>query len=140
MTMPRRIELSLDGTVATAVLQEDEAPQSAQKIWDTLPIEATLRHLRWGGSAAYIIAASLRDPAFPRENRVTFYVPGTLNFQPEYGEVSIAYGPSQARDATGNAWATQVATLEGDAGEFLDAVARTQLEGRKQLVIERREG
>jgi hypothetical protein len=137
--MPRRIELSLDGATATAALQEDDAPKSAQKVWDALPIEATLRHLRWGGAAGYILAASLRDPSFPLEKRVSLYVPGTLNFQPEYGEITISYGPAQARDATGNAWATQVATLEGEASAFLDAVARTQHEGRKQLVIGRKE-
>ncbi|MCC6175732.1 MAG: DUF3830 family protein [Chloroflexi bacterium] len=138
--MARRIALALDGTTATAVLHEDAAPNSAQKMWDALPIEATLRHLRWGGNAAYVIAASLRDPAFPKEHRVSLYAPGTLNYQPEYGEISIAYGESQARDATGNAWATPLATFEGDARAFLDAVARTQHEGRKQLVITRREG
>jgi len=138
--MPRRIELSIEGATAIAVLAEDAAPKSSQKVWDALPLEVTLRHLRWGGSAGYILAESLRDPEFPRENRVSIYAPGTLNFQAEYGEVSIAYGPAQARDATGNAWATQVATLEGDAHAFLDAVARTQHEGKKQLLIKRREG
>lgn len=138
--MARRIELSVDGATATAVLHEEAAPRSAQKMWNALPIEATLRHLRWGGSAGYIIAASLRDPAFPRENRVSLYAPGTLSYQPEYGEISIAYGESQARDATGNAWATRLATFEGDASAFLDAVARTRHEGKKQLVIKRQEG
>jgi len=94
--MPRRIELSIEGATAIAVLAEDAAPKSSQKVWDALPLEVTLRHLRWGGSAGYILAESLRDPEFPRENRVSIYAPGTLNFQAEYGEVSIAYGPAQA--------------------------------------------
>jgi hypothetical protein len=137
--MSKRIELSLDGTTATAVLHEAEAPKTVQKLWDALPIEETLRHVRWSGSAGYILAAALRDPAFPLENRTSFYHPGTLNLKPEHGEVAISYGPAQARDGTGNGWATHFASFEGDASAFLDAVARSQHEGKKQLVIKRRE-
>lgn len=135
--MPKKIVLSLDGTMATAVLHENEAPGTVQKLWDALPIEEMLRHVRWSGSAGYILAPSLRDPSFPLENRASFYHPGTLNLKPEHGEVAISYGPAQAREATGIGWATHFATLEGDASAFLDAVARTQHEGKKHLVIKR---
>lgn len=137
--MTKKIELSLDGTTATAILHESEAPKTAQKVWDALPILEPLRHVRWGGSAGYILAASLRDPSFPLENRISFYIPGTLNLKPEHGEVAISYGPAQARDGMGNGWATHFATLEGDADAFLKAVARVQHEGKKQLVIKRKE-
>jgi hypothetical protein len=137
--MAKKIELSLDGTTATAVLHESEAPKTAQKVWDALPIEETLRHVRWSGSAGYILAAPLRDPSFPLENRASFYIPGTLNLKPEHGEVAISYGPAQARDGTGNGWATHFATLEGDSVAFLQAIARAQHEGKKQLVMKRKE-
>jgi hypothetical protein len=136
--MGKKIELSLDGVTAVAELHETEAPKTAQKIWDALPIEETLRHVRWSGSAGYILADSLRDPKFPLENRTSFYTPGTLNLRPEHGEVAISYGPAQARDPRGNAWATHFATLEGNASAFLQAVARVQHEGKKQLVIRRK--
>jgi Protein of unknown function (DUF3830) len=135
--MAKKIVLSLDGTTATAVLHDNEAPKTVQKLWDALPIEESLRHVRWSGSAGYILAASLRDPSFPLENRASFYAPGTLNLKPEHGELAISYGPAQARESTGIGWATHFGTLEGDASAFLDAVARTQHEGKKQLVIER---
>jgi hypothetical protein len=137
--MPKRIELLLDGTRATAVLHEKEAPNTVRKVWDALPIEETLRHVRWSGSAGYIMATSLRDPTFPLENRASFYQPGTLNLKPEHGEVAISYGPAQAREPTGIGWATHFATLESDASAFLDAVARAQHEGKKQLVIKHME-
>jgi hypothetical protein len=137
--MAKKIELSLDGVTATAVLHEQEAPQTAQKVWDALPIDETLRHVRWSGSAGYILVSALRDPSFPLENRVSYYIPLTLNLKPEHGEVAISYGPAQARDGTGNGWATHFATLEGDAAAFLEAVARVQHEGKKQLVIKRKE-
>lgn len=137
--MPKKIELSLDGATATAVLHENAAPKTVQKLWDALPIEATLRHVRWSGSAGYIMATSLRDASFALENRVSFYHPGALHLKPEHGEVAISYGPAQAREPTGIGWATHFATLEGDASAFLNAVARTQHEGKKQLTILRKE-
>ncbi|MCA1647937.1 MAG: DUF3830 family protein [Chloroflexi bacterium] len=136
----KQIELSLDGVIATAVLHEEEAPNTVRKVWDALPIEESLRHVRWSGSAGYIVASALRDPSFPLENRVSLYIPLTLNLRPEHGEVAISYGPAQARDGAGNGWATHFATLEGDPAAFLDAVARAQHEGKKQLVMRRKEG
>ena len=137
--MPKKIELSLDGTTAIAVLHEQEAPRAVQKFWDALPLEAAIRHVRWSGSAGYILSAALRDPALPLENRTSFYHPGTLNLRPEHGEIAIAYGPAQARDGTGMGWASHVASLEGDASAFLQAVERTQHAGKRQLAIKRRE-
>ncbi len=137
--MTKRIELSLDGATATAVLHEQAAPRSVERVWNALPIEETMRHVRWSGSAGYILSSALRDPSFPLENRVSIYIPGTVNFRPEHGEVAIAYGPAQARDGNGIAWATHLATLEGDASAFLNAIAKLQHVGRKRLVV-RREG
>ena len=137
--MPKKIELSVDGATAAATLHEDAAPKAVQRLWDALPIQETLKHVRWSGSAAYILAAPLRDASFPLENRVSFYLPGTLNLRPEHGEIAISYGPAQARDETGNGWATHFGTLEGDVRAFLDAVARTHGEGAKQLRISRAE-
>src|SRR5438094_6795266 len=104
--MPKKIELTLAGTTASAVLHENAAPKTVQRLWDALPIEETLRHVRWSGSAGYIMAAALRDPSFPLENRVSFYQPGALHLKPEHGEVAISYGPAQAREPTGIGWAT----------------------------------
>lgn len=135
--MTKRIALSLDGLTATAVLHEEKAPRSVERFWNALPIDETMRHVRWSGSAGYILSPALRDPSFALEDRVSFYVPGTVNFRPEHGEVAIAYGPAQARDGRGIAWATPLATLEGDASAFLAAVASMQHTGRKRLVIRR---
>jgi hypothetical protein len=135
--MVKRIELSIEGITAIAVLQEANAPKTVEKLWAVLPIEETLKHVRWSGAAAYILAAPLRDPSFPLENAISFYLPGTLNMRPEHGEIAIAYGRAQARDEAGNGWATHLATLEGDASAFLEAVARTHSQGQKQLKMTR---
>lgn len=135
--MAKRIALSIDGVTATAVLHEDRAPKASERFWNALPMEETLRHVRWSGNAGYFLSAALRDPAFPLENRCSMYAPGTINFRPEHGEVAIAYGEAQARDWNGNAWATRVATFEGDAKAFLEAVASTQHAGKRRLVLRR---
>src|SRR6266567_3024432 len=135
--MPKRIELSVDGVTATAVLHDHKAPRTTEKLWAALPIEETLKHVRWSGSAGYILASALRDASSPLENVVSFYLLGTLNMRPEHGEIAISYGRAQARDEAGNGWATHFATLEGDATRFLAAVARTHQDGQKQLSIKR---
>jgi hypothetical protein len=135
--MPKRIELSIEGITATALLEEARAPKTVARVWAALPVEEPLKHVRWSGSAGYVLASSLRDASLPLENAVSFYLPGTLNMRPEHGEIAISYGRAQARDEAGNGWATHLATLEGDATAFLAAVARTHHEGQKRLKMTR---
>jgi hypothetical protein len=138
--MAKRIELETDGVTAVARLLEDQAPQTVRRFWETLPIEQTLRHVRWGGNAAYVLEPRLKDPAFPVENQVAFYVPATIGYKPEHGELAFSYGQAQARSLQGNGWATHFANLEGDPAPFLAVLTRTQREGAKRLVIRRKEG
>jgi hypothetical protein len=138
--MAKQIELEADGVTAVARLLEDQAPQTVRRFWEALPIEQTLRHVRWGGNAAYVLEPKLKDPAFPVENQVTFYIPATIGYKPEHGELAFSYGQAQARSLQGNGWATHFASLEGDPAPFLAVLARTQREGAKRLVIRRKEG
>ena len=138
--MAKLIELQADGVTATARLLEDKAPNTIRRLWEALPIEQTLRHVRWGGNAAYILVPELKDPSFGVENQVSFYFPRTIGYKPEHGEFAFSYGQAQARSLAGNGWATHVATLEGDTEAFLKLLERTQREGAKKLVIRRKEG
>jgi hypothetical protein len=137
--MARRIELESEGVVVVARLLDQEAPESARRLWQALPIHETLRHVRWSGNAAYILVSQLKDPALPLENRVSFYYPATIAFKPQHGELAFSYGQAQAREWAGIGWATQVADLEGDVAPFLDLLRRTQHEGAKRLDIRRGE-
>jgi|SRR6266536_2690956 len=139
--MSRRVELEVAGVTVTAVLLEDLAPKTTSAFWEALPIQQTLRHVRWGGNGAYVIERKLRDEKlFPLENRIAYYFPGTISLKPEHGELAFSYGQSQARSLGGNGWATHFADIEGDTSEFLDVLARTQHEGGKPMVIRRKEG
>lgn len=137
--MVRQIELEVDGVTAVAELLEEKAPKLCQRLWDALPMEQTLRHVRWGGNAAYFISRELRDPSFPLENRYAFYDPATIAFKPEHGEFAFSYGQAQARSLSGNGWSIHFANIEGDAEPFLRVLAATQHDGKKQIVIRRRE-
>lgn len=138
--MTKRIEVECGGVTVSAVLLEQEAPLTTQKFWDVLPIEQTMRHVRWGGNSAYTLVQSLKDPSFPVENRIAYYFPATIALKPEHGELAFSYGQSQARSLSGNGWACHFANIEGDAGPFLAMLARTQHEGGKPLSIRRKEG
>ena len=140
--MARHVELEVAGVTVTAVLLDDLAPKTTNAFWEILPIEQTLRHVRWGGNGAYVIERKLRDEAlFPLENRVAFYFPNTIALKPEHGELAFSYGQSQARSLSGNGWAAHFANVVGgDTAAFLDVLARTQREGAKPMVIRRKEG
>ena len=138
--MAKRIEIEVGGVTVTARLLEKEAPETSSRVWEALPVEATLRHMRWGGNAAYILAPSIKDPSAKVENQVSFYIPGTICLRPEHGEVAFPYGQAQARSLTGNAWATYFADLEGDTNALFDQLRSTQRQGGKPITIRRKEG
>jgi Protein of unknown function (DUF3830) len=140
--MTRHVELEVAGVMVTAALRDDIAPKTASAFWEILPIEHTLRHVRWGGNGAYVIERKLRDEAlFPLENRIAFYFPNTIALKPEHGEIAFSYGQAQARSLGGNGWAVHFADIvDGDRDRFMTVLARTQREGGKPIVMRRKEG
>jgi hypothetical protein len=138
--MARQIEIVIDDVTAVARLHDEQAPRATAQLWDALPIEATLRHLRWGGMAGFILVDALADETLPLENRVSFCQPATIALRPEHGELAFSYGQAQARDVTGSHWASSVATVEENVEPYLEAVRRTKRGGARRMVIRRREG
>jgi hypothetical protein len=134
------IEITIDGETTVARLHEEAAPNAVARFWEALPIDETLRHVRWSGMASYVLVDSLRDEAIPLENRVSFYQPGAICLRPEHGEIAFSYGQAQARDVRGNHWAAHIATVEGDTAGYLKAIARTKRGGARAITIKRREG
>ena len=138
--MAKLIEITIDGETTVARLHEEAAPNAVARFWEALPIDETLRHVRWSGMASYVLVDSLRDEAIPLENRVSFYQPGAIYLRPEHGEIAFSYGQAQARDVRGNHWAAHIATVEGDTAGYLEAIARTKRSGARAITIKRREG
>lgn len=139
--MPKRIRMTLDGVEAVARLHEEAAPATVARLWAILPIDATLRHVRWGGEAGYILVAKLADKSHPIENPISIYPPASIGFRPEHGEMAFSYGQAQARDHVRTAtWACHLATLEGDASAFLARIAAACAGGGKPIRLVREEG
>src|ERR1700751_3180086 len=70
--MAIRVRLILDGVEAVARLHEEAAPETVARFWAALPIETTLRHVRWSGEAGYIVIRQIADKTQPLENAISF--------------------------------------------------------------------
>ncbi len=49
----RQIRLRVDGVEAVAKLRDDLSPRMAEAFWQTLPVETSISHAMWTGSACY---------------------------------------------------------------------------------------
>jgi|SoiMethySBSTD1v2_1073268.scaffolds.fasta_scaffold209514_2 hypothetical protein len=140
--MTRYIEVEVEGVTAVARLLDDKAPGTSQRLWDALPVQLTLRHLSWAGEGAFVRIEKLQDPDFPLENRLSFYMPGTICYRPENVEVVFCYRQCQARTLVGrngNLYANHFASFEEPYDKILQIFENTHEEGAKQLTIRRRE-
>ena len=138
--MTKRVRVIFDGVEAVARLHEEAAPETVARFWAALPIEATLRHVRWSGEAGYILIRQIADKAQPLENAISFYPPGSIAFRAEHGETAFSYGQAQARDHTHAATlACHLGTLETNIGAFLAKVEATRSEGGKPMRLMREE-
>jgi hypothetical protein len=98
-----------------------------------------MHNLRYGGNAGFVMDDRLADTTVPIENRVTWHLRGTLAFRPEFGEIIIPYGPSQARSPRSVAeWATLFARLTTNADELIAAAERLLHSGAQTFTVGRR--
>lgn len=141
----RKIKVTVGKTVASEMeLLEDVAPETAEALWQSLPVEGTLTHARWAGSACWLKTdsapiATLREVEHP----VASIYPGVMVVRPNsrgVAEIFIAYGTSESRNATGRAYATPVAEVRGDSDALFKTMAQTWAGGATTIRIERGEG
>ncbi len=136
--MSRRIRITVGDTSGEAELNEAGAPETVRRFWDALPIQGSLRHLRWGGEGAYILIKELSGSTIPIEDPVSFYPHQSLALRPEHGEFVIAYGQAQARShRVAAAYATRLGRLTTGGDALADAARRTLAEGATPILIER---
>ena len=136
----RTMQVQVNGVPATFVLSED-APETAQALWDALPIEGEVTHGRWAGSAVWVKTdrepiAKVRDIELP----VTSIYPGTIVMRPNprgVAELFISYGVAESRGPQGRTYATPIAEVTGDAAPFFEALAATWQGGSAPIVMTR---
>ncbi|SDU78156.1 Protein of unknown function [Jiangella alkaliphila] len=138
----KRIEVRVGDATARYALLED-APKTADAFWESLPIEGTITHARWAGSAVWVKTpnqpiAALDDIELP----VTSIYPGTIVVRPNprgVAELFLSYGVAESRGPVGRTYATPVAELDGDGAELLAAFRATWRDGSTEVSISRAE-
>lgn len=139
----RRIEIDFDGTVVTARLLDDKAPELCQAFWDVLPIEDDVAHAQWSGAMFHTVKNDWLDfkVDYPwgLENKVGFQAPGDVVYFPPAKEIAIAYGDAQFCWVTGNLIVSTIAVIEDDLTELVEQAKRMQWEGAKRLTVRRKD-
>jgi hypothetical protein len=139
----KSIEVEVEGTIGRFTLLETWAPRLTAAIWDLLPVDAKLVHGRLSGDVALFAVRSDRFVELPAEPEmaVTSIYKGYMvcNVFPTMGlmDLTISYGIAEYRRATGIAYTTPVARIEGDGEAFLKVVQRTRREGEKPIEARR---
>lgn len=92
--MARFIEISLTRREARCVarLLDEEAPRTAQAIWDALPQEGDAYHAKYARNEVYALVPAFADPEPGYENTTVTPIPGDV--------VYFAFQPWQLAKAT----------------------------------------
>jgi hypothetical protein len=139
--MARWIDVEVDGARARFIVHDDLAPQTADALWEALPLTVPVRHSTRSGdacSAEFSTPALASLPARPEVNAASIYK-GWLAVRSspprECGEILISYGLAEHRTATGRKQITPLAELEGEGEALFAALRRTHAEGEKTLTV-----
>jgi hypothetical protein len=139
----RHLRVTVGSTSATFAVLDEDAPKTADALWESLPITGKVTHARWAGAAVFTKTANapvagVTDVELP----VTSIYPGTLVVRPgrEVAELFLAYGTSESRGPTGRSYATPVAEVVGAATEFFTTLGDTWTGGSADVTIERVDG
>jgi hypothetical protein len=141
--MTRRIEVEVEGAKAEFELRDDLAPQTVAALWESLPIETSIRHGKLSGSACFIdvehgpIASIAADPELPVTSIYKVWIVAFPAPSMGFTELLISYGVAEYRWPTGRKLVTPVAELQGDGAALFDALGRTHSDGEKSVVVRR---
>lgn len=134
----RRFRLDIGGVSAAGELLDDFSPKMAAALWESLPIQTTLSHGKWSGSACYFVPGdSPMQEVTELENPVCSIYPGFIVARPGASELLMAYGPAEYRSHIGTDYTTPVARIVENRVEILSVLRGMHDEGDKPLSIER---
>ena len=124
-----------------ATLLPDEAPESVERFLDLLPLETTVKHVRWSGYAVFVEEFGEGSPDLtdlPRENHRVYPSRGDVLLYPGYEnvpEILLACGSTAFRSPAGELAGNHIAIVE-DARSELAALEVDVLEnGSKPITI-----
>ena len=137
----KQIDIEVEGVVGVAELLESNAPRTVAAFWDSLPISATLSHVKWSGRACrFEVPEKALAKASEQEHPVCSIYPGTLATRSDHGEVLLSYGPSEYRSDLGVEYVTRIGRLVENQDAIRKVLAGMHSDGDKQIVVRRRSG
>jgi len=135
------IEFDIGDRTFAASLLPGDAPESVDLLERLLPLETTVKHVRWSGYAIYV-----EDPGggdvemtdLPRENFCVAPSRGDVLLYPGYEsppEILIACGSTVFRSPAGELAGNHVASLDASREELADLEVDVLENGTKEIVI-----
>jgi len=136
-----QMEFDVDGTVYTADLLEDEAPENVAALRTLLPLESDLLHVRWSGYATWVNIDDHGLPELPRENHTVYPSRGDVLLYPGYRnaqEILVSCGPTCFKSPAGEISGNHVATLDASREELSALEVATLETGAQPITIRER--
>lgn len=137
-----RLELDIEGETLSGELLTDRAPASVEAMRGFLPLDSTLKHVRWSGHAVWVNIDSVDLPTVPRENHTVYPSRGDVLFYPGYRneqEILLACGPTCFKSPAGELAGNHVATLDASPEELGRIEEQTLDDGAHDVTIRMRE-
>jgi len=135
------LELEIGDRTFTASLLRDEAPESVERLESLLPLEDTVKHVRWSGYAIFVedpggADADLTD--LPRENAFVCPSRGDVLLYPGYEsvpELLVACGSTSFASPVGDLAGNHVATIDASRTELSDLEVDVLENGTKEITV-----
>jgi hypothetical protein len=135
------IELEIGDRTFTASLLRDEAPESVERVERLLPLETTVKHVRWSGYAVFV-----EDPGgddvdltdLPRENAFVHPSRGDVLLYPGYEnvpELLVACGSTAFASPVGELAGNHVATIDASRSALSDLEVDVLENGAREITI-----
>jgi len=138
----REFTLQIEGTsaVATAVLDEKNAPKTCNAFWSALPIELEAVHSSWSGECVLVVPCGVDAKEInPQENQTIFVGPGEIALFTPVEELLVFYGRGQPRWRNGPTPSTVFAKINDRLDEFAVECSKMTREGSKKIIIKKKE-
>lgn len=135
------IELDIGDRTFTASLLPGDAPESVEQFKRLLPLETTVKHVRWSGYAIFVENPGGDDldmTDLPRENFCVYPSRGDVLLYPGYespSEILIACGSTGFRSPAGELAGNHVASIDASREELSELEVDVLENGAKDITI-----
>lgn len=136
--MTKELIINVGSYEFSGPLLNDEAPESVMAMREFLPLQSTIKHVRWSGIATWINIDEIELPQIPRENHTVYPSRGDVLLYPGYQneqEILIACGPTCFKSPAGELAGNHVATIDTDADRLKELEERTLDEGSFEVTV-----